>query len=373
VRRLVAQGYREPLTIANGNAGAPSTASRTVQPGPYPDSAATSIGYAAGKLTDGRTSPNGTWSSSGSVGWNMEDGLFSVTIDLGRSYDIASVRVAAHANQRLGSNWPRQMGAMVAAACAPRASGIAGQSCRATGSSANAVFSAHLEGGHGDMYGTITLPFNASKGRYVTVSGICTGWCQLDEIDVRDTTNRIVSTHRPYTLLPLPSAEVGSQTQYADDSAKLTDGAIATNYGPQFRQMVVGIPADRGGSVQATWTHPHNATTATIWMTNPNPDYRVILPSAVQIQWRDATMRWRDPIAVQPRTDCGPSPCAQLTLPAGARVTGVLATFPGEARAGDWFMISEISTQGATETTPLSAPRSQSSGRPKRQNLPNAR
>jgi hypothetical protein len=71
----------------------------------------------------------------------------------------------------------------------------------------------------------------------------------------------------------------------------------------------------------------------------------VILPASVTIQWRNASGVWQAGVAVTPSASCGPSPCARLSLPSGAQVTGVKATFPGGGSASDWYMVSQLSTQ----------------------------
>jgi hypothetical protein len=80
-------------------------------------------------------------------------------------------------------------------------------------------------------------------------------------------------------------------------------------------------------------------------MTAASRVHGVILPPAVTIGWRDADGAWHALAPVAPSASCGPSPCAQASLPPGAQVTGVRATFLGGGQAGAWYMISELSTQ----------------------------
>ena len=117
------------------------------------------------------------------------------------------------------------------------------------------------------------------------------------------------------------------------------------------------MPADSGGTVQATWAGAHPATTATVWMTAPNSTYGVVLPGAVTVTWRNAGGAWQASTLVTPRANCGPSACATLTLPAGAQVTGVRATLAGGHPASDWYMVSELSTQLPDRSCAASAPR----------------
>jgi hypothetical protein len=344
----VVGGQYDPPTIANGNSGATSTASpRVAQAGQYADSQPTSTGYYAGKLTDGQVSPSGTWDWSGVMGWNSEGGPFQVTIDLGKAAAIGSVTLVTHADQTAGINWPNNVSA-AAAACPPQYSGITGQSCAPAGTSGQASLASQaVSGGSdaGDTTGMITLPMSSVSGQYVTVTGTCSGWCLFDEIKVLSPSGSVLSTGAPYTVVPTPTNGPGGGTTFGDDDYKLTDGAVVPVYGPQFANAVDGIPGNSGGSVQATWTGAHSTSTATIWMATPNSSYGVVLPASVTISWRNAAGAWQTGTAVTPKANCGPGACASLTLPAGAQVTGVKATFPGGAAASSWYMVSEVSTQ----------------------------
>jgi hypothetical protein len=105
------------------------------------------------------------------------------------------------------------------------------------------------------------------------------------------------------------------------------------------------MTANNGGTFQTTWLVPQKASTATVWMTAANSSYGVILPPSVAIQWRNASNVWQTASAVTPSASCGPSPCARLTLPSSAQVTGVKVTFPSGGSASNWYFLSEISTQ----------------------------
>jgi hypothetical protein len=349
----VVGGQDDPPAIANGNSGATSTASpRVAQAGQYSDSEPTSTGYYAGKLTDGQVSPSGTWDWSGVMGWNSEGGPFQVTIDLGQSGAIGSVALVTHADQTAGINWPNNVSA-AAAACPPQYTGITGQSCAPAGTSGQAALASQAVSGGSDAddtAGTITLPMSSVSGRYVTVTGTCSGWCLFDQIQVLSPSGSVLSAGASYTVVPTPTNGPGGGTTFGDDDYKLTDGAVIPAYGPQFADAVDGIPGNSGGSVQATWTGTHSAgstgaSSATVWMTPPNGAYGVVLPASVTISWRNASGVWQAGTAVTPKANCGPGACASLTLPTGAQVTGVKATFPGGAAASSWYMLSEVSTQ----------------------------
>ncbi len=348
IMRVVA-ATADPPVIANGNEGATSTATAlSAQSGKYADSAPTYQGYYAGKLTDGQVSPSGTWGWAGDMGWNTESGPFTVTINLGKTATIGSVKLITHADQAAGVNWPNDVSASAGATCAPQNTGIAGQSCQPAGTAGQATLSSHLVTGGSspsDTAGTITLPVSSVTGQYVTISGVCTGWCLFDEMQVLNTTGTVISTGDPYTVTPQPTNGPGGGVTYGDDAYKLTDGAIIPAYGPQFADALDGMTANNGGTVQATWLNPHSARTATVWMTAGNNSYGVILPRSVSITWRNASNVWQTATTVTPSTSCGPSACAQLTLPAGAQVTGVKATLPGGGSSADWYFVSQISTQ----------------------------
>ena len=196
-----------------------------------------------------------------------------------------------------------------------------------------------------DTAGTITLPISSVTGQYVTISGVCTGWCLFDEMQILNTNGTIISTGHSYTITPQPTNGPGGGTLYGDDDYKLTDGAIIPAYGPQFADALDGMTASNGGTVQATWLNPHNATRATVWMTAGSNTYGVILPPSVSMQWRNASNVWQTATAVTPSTSCGPSPCARLSLPSGAQVTGVRAVLPGGGSSSDWYFVSQLSTQ----------------------------
>jgi hypothetical protein len=348
IMRMVA-ATADPPQIANGNFGATSTApALTAVSGKYADSQPTYQGYYAGKLTDGKVSSSGTWGWSGDMGWNSESGAFAVTINLGRSAAIGSVKLITHADQGAGVNWPSNVSASIGVTCAPQNEGITGQSCTPAGTSGQATLSSHLVVGGSSAYdtaGTITLPMSAVTGQYVTITGTCSYWCLFDEMQVLSPTGTVLSTGDTYTVTPQPTNGPGGGVTYGDDDYKLTDGNIIPTYGAQFADALDGMTANAGGTVQATWTTPHAATTANIWMTAPSNTYGVILPPTVSIQWRNASNVWQTATAVTPSTSCGPSACARLTLPAGAQVTGIKATLPSGGSAANWYFVSEISTQ----------------------------
>ncbi len=344
----VVGGVDDPASIANGNFGATSTSTRTVQAGTYADSKATSSGYVAGKLTDGQVSSSGTWDWNGVVGWNMEDAPFTVTINLGKAQAVGSVRLITHADQLDGINWPNDVSASVGATCTPQSVGIVGQSCQPAGTSGAATLTSHAVSGGldaADTAGTISLPLTSVTGQYVTVSGICSGWCMFDEVQVLSPSGAVISAGDTYTVTPVPANAPGTGTSYGDDDNKLTDGTIIGAFGLQFVDAVDGLTANNGGSVQATWLNAHSASSATVWITAANSTYGVIEPSSVSISWRNASGTWQAGVAVTPSASCGPSPCARLALPSGAQVTGVKATFPGGGSASSWYMISQLSTQ----------------------------
>jgi len=344
VMRLVA-GVDDLPSIANGNSGATSSASQlTVTPGTHADSQPTYAGYYAGKLTDGQVSPTGTWNWSGAMGWNAESTPFTVTINLGKAAAIGSVNLITHADQTAGVNWPTNVSVSAGANCAPQSTGISGESCQPAGTSGQAVLTSRgVTGGGADTAGTISLAMNSVTGQYVTISGVCTGWCLFDEMQVLSPSGAVISTGDTYTVTPIPTNSPNSVT-YGDDDHKLTDGTIVAAYGPEFADMLDGITANTGGTVQATWAGPHTASTATVWMPAASSTYGVIAPSSVTIAWRNASGVWQPGVATTPSASCGPSPCARLTLPGGAQVTGVKATFPGGGSSSDWYMISQLST-----------------------------
>ena len=348
IMRIVA-ATADPPMIANGNDGATSSATAlTAVSGKYADSQPTYRGYYPGKLTDGRVSPSGTWAWPGAMGWNAESGPFTVTINLGRPATIGSVKLITHADQRAGINWPGNVSAAVGTSCAPQNEGITGQSCQPAGTSGQATLASHLVTGGSspsDTAGTITLPISSVTGQYVTISGVCTGWCLFDEMQIFNTNGTIISTGHSYTITPQPTNGPGGGTLYGDDDYKLTDGAIIPAYGPQFADALDGMTASNGGTVQATWLNPHNATRATVWMTAGSNTYGVILPPSVSMQWRNASNVWQTATAVTPSTSCGPSPFARLSLPSGAQVTGVRAVLPGGGSSSDWYFVSQLSTQ----------------------------
>ena len=147
VMRAVA-GLDDPPMIANGNYGATSSSTGPqAQSGKYADSQPTYQGYYAGKLTDGKVSPSGTWAFSGAMGWNTESGPFTVTINLGKAQAIGSVNLITHADQAAGLNWPNNVAAAAGVTCAPQNQGITGQSCQPAGTSGAATLTSHLVAG----------------------------------------------------------------------------------------------------------------------------------------------------------------------------------------------------------------------------------
>ena len=204
IMRVVAT-TADPPVIANGNEGATSSSTAlTAQSGSYADSKPTYQGYYAGKLTDGQVSPSGTWNWSGDMGWNSESGPFTVTINLGKPAPVGSVKLITHSDQMAGINWPNDVSAAVGTSCAPQNTGIPGQSCQPAATSGQATLSSSpVTGGAdaSDTAGTITAPVTAN-GQYVTISGVCTGWCLFDEMQVLNTAGTVISTGDTYTVTP---------------------------------------------------------------------------------------------------------------------------------------------------------------------------
>ena len=210
------------------------------------------------------------------MGWNSESGPFTVTINLGKPVPVGSVKLITHSDQMAGINWPNDVSATVGTSCAPQNTGIPGQSCQPAATSGQATLSSSpVTGGAdaSDTAGTITAPVTAN-GQYVTISGVCNGYCLFDEMQVLNTAGTVISTGDTYTVTPQPTNGPGGGTLYGDAS--------------------------------------------NVWQTGT---------------------------AVTPSTSCGPSPCARLTLPSGAQVTGIKATFPGGGSSADWYFTSQLSTQ----------------------------
>lgn len=343
VQRLVAVQYALPV-VASGTAGETSSAPIAVQTGPHADSVPSSLGYAAGKLTDENISPTGAWNWDGAMGWNLFDGRFSVSIDLGSRYPIASVDVITHLDQSAAVNWPYGLAADIGSDCAPRDTGIVGETCQSVGTAGPPTLTTRpVNGSPLETAGTFSLPVADVSGQYVTISGAGTGWVLLDQIEVRDSSGDIVSAGRPYTVTPTPSVQQGARTAYADDSSRLVDDVVNPDFRPQYSQMFSGISATTGGTVQVTWRHAHRMSFATVWMADANPGYAVVLPANVAIQWRNQNNHWQVAGVVTPTTTRGPSPNARLVLPGYARVTGIRAELPGGSQG--WYMLSEISSQ----------------------------
>src|SRR5262249_50090569 len=142
IERLVAVGHIVPV-IANGLAGERSSTTYPVQPGPWGDDAPTHLGFAKGKLTDGRVSSDRNWNWRGARGWNFYEGQFTVPIDLGDVRQIAGVELVTHCDPAAGVAWPTGTAALVGLHQPARVTGISGFSGQAVGSSGACSLSAH--------------------------------------------------------------------------------------------------------------------------------------------------------------------------------------------------------------------------------------
>lgn len=167
----------------------------------------------------------------------------------------------------------------------------------------------------------------------------------FDEVQVLNTSGTVTSTADTCIVTPVPSNPPGTGIAYGDDDSKLTDGAIIGAFGPQFADAVDGLTADNGGTVQVTWLNSRTASSATVWITAANSTDGGIERSPVTISWRQRQRCVAGRCRGHPSASCGPSPCARLTLPSGAQVTGVQATFPGGGSASSWYLISQLSSQ----------------------------
>ena len=209
------------------------------------------------------------------MGWNAESGPFTVTINLGKPAAIGSVKLITHADQGAGINWPNNLSAAAGATCAPQNTASPARAAPRPAPPGRPPWPptwSPAAPARPTPPGTITLPISSVTGQYVTISGICTGWCLFDEMQVLNTTGTVISTGDPYTVTPQPTNGPGGGVTYGDDGYKLTDGAIIPAYGPQFAAALDGMTANNGGTVQATWPTPHTPATATIWMTVKCPE-----------------------------------------------------------------------------------------------------
>lgn len=344
IERMVAVQHIVPV-IANGLAGEPSATTYPVQSGPWADDAPTHLGYAGGKLTDGRVSADGHWNWAGAMGWNFYEGRFTVTVDLGRVRQIGEVELVTHCDPTAGVAWPTGTAALVGLHQPARVTGISGFSGQAAGSSgACSLAVREVPGSPSALSGRIVMPMTAVSGRYVTVVGRGSGWILLDEILVRDTSGAVVSAGRPYCVTPKPSVRQGEQVAYGDDCDRLVDTAITTRFAPQFAHLVDGIPAGTGGSVEAAWEQPRSVRQAAIWFTEPNPGHGVIVPANVLGRWRDEGGSWHAGAEPSP-IEKGFCPHAILKPPRTARVTGIRMDLPPAPGSTGWYMVSQLTAR----------------------------
>lgn len=344
IERMVAVQHVMPV-IANGLAGEMSSTTYPVQPGPWSDDAPTHLGYAGGKLTDGRVSADGHWNWPGAMGWNFYEGQFTVTIDLGQARQIGEVELVTHCDPAAGVAWPTGTAALVGLHQPARVTGISGFSGQAVGSSGACTLAVRkVPGSSSALAGRIVMPMSAVSGRYVTVVGRGSGWVLLDEILVKDTAGAVVSTGRPYCVTPKPSVPQGEQVANGDNCDRLVDTTITPRFAPQFAHLVDGIPAGKGGSVEVTWEQPRSVRQSTIWFTEPNPDYGVIVPAHVLGHWRDEHGSWHEGGEPAPITK-GLCPHAILTPPPSAHVTGVRVDLPKVPGSTGWYMVSQVTAR----------------------------
>jgi hypothetical protein len=307
-------------------------------------SAPTYLDFAKGKLTDGLTSPNGSWVWGGVVGWNFYDGQFRVVIDLGQTRDVSEVDLVTHNDPQAAIGWPTDVVALVGLHSPAYRSGVLSMSEPAVATSGQIALASRPIAGSTEQSGTITTKLANAPGRYVTVFGRGSGWIMLDEVVVKDSTSAVISTGRPYTLFPIPSVEQGNQTPYADNGTRLTNTTIIPYFLPQYSQVLDGIPAGTGGDPQVTWTEARPVRQATIWLTTPNQAFGVAVPTTVQAQWRDQNGNWSPQSSVAV-VNSGASPHATLVLPFDAQVTGVKFFLPAIPGSNGWYMITEVTAQ----------------------------
>jgi len=276
------------------------------------------------------------------MGWNFYQGKFTVAIDLGAVRHVSEVDIYAHYDPAAGIAWPTGTTALVGLHSPARSTGIIGMSEPAVGSSGVTTRTDKpVAGSTTERVGTIVMKLANVPGRYVTVIGQGSGWILLDEIQVKDNTGAVVSTGCPYAVTPVPSVTQGTETAYGDNDERLTDTGIIPYFLPQYSQVLDGIPAGTGGTAQVTWVGERPVRTSTIWVTNPNPAFGVILPPVGVGQWRDQNGNWSSDGDVNLIAD-GASPHATMVLPFDAQVTGVRAILPPTNGSNGWYMVSQI-------------------------------
>jgi len=190
--QLVAAKYENPF-IANAIFETTSNGTNALIPSPNADSAPTHLQYGFGNLTDGKMEGNFWW--GGAMGWAfVPQSWFSVTIDLqGFRSGLSQVRVWTHSDQLAAVRLPTKLTAMVGNGCGPHAKGTLGLGCPASFSSGQVNIS--KVDTTTDRY-TISVPLYNAAGTHVTVSAVAEAWTLLDEIQVMDSFNNVLSTGR---------------------------------------------------------------------------------------------------------------------------------------------------------------------------------
>lgn len=326
------------------------TSSRSVPTATYNDSQPSFYQYSAGKLTDGQYSQTGLWTGAETakqVAWNIFDGRFDVVIDLGASIAVSGVVVRAHKDQVAAINEPHALSVLIGAT---PLSPLGSRSTMPSAGASLSLTSMNITPSSDPRQLSATASFaGTANGRYITISGLGSGWAMLDEIEVLDATSVVVSTGKSYRITRLPHDNLASLPPHSNDGIRLADRYVAPRY---YSTAAVGITGDDGnGYVESTWLTPiTTATNGRIWFTPPDISSGIVLPASLQMQWRNELGAWSSSLTGVSATHVL-APYFKCAIPAGSQVTGLRAYFPQNSWNGSWYMVTQISLD--TPQTPI--------------------
>jgi hypothetical protein len=166
--------------------------------------------------TDGRELTDGVLSQTGfgdgrTVGWYSQP--VSVLLDLQREQRIDAIRLHMEGGGHAAVNYPD----LVEARCS--SDGETWQLMSLGPVQREVTYSATTTGEELNELAWLTLPAGGVSTRFLRLNLTGSGWIMISEIEaVSD--GRNVARDCPYHLLPTPSSE----TKYADDGLRLTDG-----------------------------------------------------------------------------------------------------------------------------------------------------
>ena len=290
-------------------------------------------------LTDGIT--QGGYLSGRTIGWMASGKSVSVSFDLGRPMPISQVQAFTQGGGVGAVYWPMSAIALFAeAGIPPDTSEGRGGLPKGFSLVSGGAIQIDRRRTANDMDGHIVFqPAKPIRSRYVTLILRAEQWLMLSEVKIVVNGRNVAPTAR-YTLRPVAGdGGADTDTAYADDSVRLTDGVIAREFSPP---QLTGWQSDGPRTITVDLQQTQPVKEVAVW-TLCGGESGICAPSEVKVQTSTDGRAWQlmgvaRPTDAGSRNVCEALACrARFAEPKPARFIRVQAI-----RSTGWAILSEI-------------------------------